>query len=77
LQDAVDAFALLRVGGIMAFDDYEWGWNLHRVNTPRLAIDAFLRTFAPFIKVVGKGWQVWVQKTGDPQQLYLWTGDKR
>jgi predicted O-methyltransferase YrrM len=45
LSDAVLSFALLRVGGLLIFDDYLWSMeppgrqDLH--NMPKLAIDAF------------------------------------
>jgi cephalosporin hydroxylase len=46
LTDAVLAFPLLRVGGVMAFDDYLWAENLpygrDPLRCPKPAIDAFL-----------------------------------
>lgn len=45
LQDAVLAWPLLRQGGAMAFDDYNWVEKPRKesnpLNNPRLAIDAF------------------------------------
>lgn len=45
LADAVLAFKLLRVGGVMAFDDYTWYEHLPHgrdiLRCPKMAIDAF------------------------------------
>ncbi|WP_420466764.1 class I SAM-dependent methyltransferase [Panacagrimonas sp.] len=50
LTDAVLAFRLLRVGGVMIFDDYQWRMKPplgdNPLTRPRPAIDAFARLFA-------------------------------
>jgi len=55
LVDAVIGFQLLRVGGMMIFDDYLWhletGKPRDLLNMPKLAIDAFTNIFAQKIKV--------------------------
>lgn len=49
LTDAVMAFQLLRVGGLMIFDDYIWSMEppgrQDPLNMPKPAIDAFLNIF--------------------------------
>jgi len=49
LTDAVMAFQLLRVGGLMIFDDYLWSMEgpgrEDPLNMPKPAIDAFLNIF--------------------------------
>lgn len=49
LADAVMAFQLLRVGGLMIFDDYLWSMETlgrqDAFNMPKPAIDAFLNIF--------------------------------
>jgi predicted O-methyltransferase YrrM len=49
LTDAVLAFQLLRVGGLMIFDDYLWSMEApgqqDPLNMPKPAIDAFLNIF--------------------------------
>ena len=66
LEDAVLAFRLLKVGGILAFDDYKWDDSRFRAHgLPRSAIDAFLKVYARKIEVLSKGFQVWLRKTGD------------
>lgn len=65
LFDAVNAFHLLNVGGIMIFDDYEWNHfkEMHLLHqNPKFAIDSFLCSFCDELKILHKGWQVFVQK---------------
>ena len=66
LADAVLAFALLKTDGLIIFDDYFFAGFKEEFNNPRLAIDAFLAAYAPFIEFVAKsgtGGQVIVRKT--------------
>jgi hypothetical protein len=63
LVDAVLSWDLLRAGGIIIFDDYEWNvdrWQEWRC--PTIAIDAFLRVFEPHVEVLHKDNQVVVRK---------------
>jgi hypothetical protein len=60
LTDAVLAWPLLRVGGVLAFDDYEWGTE--KPDRPALAIDAFLACFADQLRIRERGYQVAVEK---------------
>lgn len=72
LMDAVLSWDLLKVGGIIIFDDYlmnanaipqlrmaeqETPWAL-----PRMAIDAFLQVFRPYLELRYRGYQVIVRK---------------
>jgi len=56
LSDAVNAFRLLRPGGIMCFDDYLWNWGDGRphnpLDTPKAAIDAFTMIYAQKLQVL-------------------------
>lgn len=47
LVDAVLGFKLLRVGGLMVFDDYLWGQGptSDPITNPKLAIDGFLNCY--------------------------------
>lgn len=70
LCDAVMGFQLLRVGGIMAFDDYLWHEKLpggvDLLRCPKLAIDAFTNIFARKIRVVPAPLkQLYVKKTSE------------
>lgn len=68
--DAVLAFQLLRVGGLLIFDDYLWVANdegrSNPLLTPKPAIDAFVNTFQPHLKVITATplYQLYVQKIG-------------
>lgn len=59
LTDAVMAFQLLRVGGVMIFDDYTWcmepGGRQDPLNMPKFAIDTFVNMFMRKIKFTGFG----------------------
>lgn len=60
LRDAVNADRYLKVGGLMAFDDYRWGGGARDVPAP--AIDAFLRCYEQRYSVLEIDLQVWVRK---------------
>ncbi len=75
LEDAVLAFRLLRPGGVMIFDDYEWtGSNRASGNspycscgpnpwlTPRMAIDSFLHVYEGQYELLAKAYQVAILK---------------
>jgi len=74
LEDAVLAFRLLKPGGLMIFDDYEWipisagNDNSSLANapdprlTPRAAIDAFLEVYNGQYELVAKDYQVAIKK---------------
>lgn len=56
LTDAVLAFQLLRVGGVLIFDDYLWSMEPNGqqdiLNMPKSAIDAFFSLFQRKIKIL-------------------------
>jgi predicted O-methyltransferase YrrM len=64
IEDAVLSFRLLRVGGVMIFDDYRWqnpnGWNVR--GFPKPAIDFFLQTYGHRLKVLHHGYQVIIRR---------------
>lgn len=61
-SDAAMAWGLLRQGGIMLFDDYEWTNNPGVLNQPKIAVDAFLAVHEDQLEVVMKNWQLAVRK---------------
>ena len=68
LQDATMAFGLLRIGGVMIFDDYLWGLNeKDSTKTPKIAIDAFTNCFRNKIHLIHKMplYQLCIQKICD------------
>jgi predicted O-methyltransferase YrrM len=61
--DAVNGFRLLKYGGIMAFDDYNWkGTTGRSEDTPKPGIDKFLRLYYGMYDLLEKGYQVWIIK---------------
>lgn len=50
LDDALFSFKLLKLGGILVFDDYNWGKGLKEIRRPKIAIDTFAKIYAPFLQ---------------------------
>lgn len=62
--DGLMSWDLLRRGGIMIFDDYEWGDGGSRAgDNPRVGVDAFLKSICDQGDVIGRGWQIAVRAT--------------
>jgi predicted O-methyltransferase YrrM len=59
LQDIVLSWEMLKEGGIMICDDYEWGMADDR---PRIAIDAFMNVYKGKYTVINKGYQIAFKK---------------
>lgn len=67
LTDAILAFKLLRVGGVIAFDDYLWSERLpggvDPIRCPKIAIDAFMNIFCRKMTVMpGALYQLYARK---------------
>lgn len=63
LENAVMSYPLLKVGGIMAFDDYTWMADTRNLlDSPAPAIDAFKYLYADRMVFVCTGLQVWLRK---------------
>eukprot|EP00965_Chrysotila_dentata_P247389 6207722-Pleurochrysis_carterae.AAC.1 len=75
LEDAIQAWRCLRMGGIFCFDDYLWdGAHEHggslvvdSMDHPQRAIDAFIQTVEPEASILHKGYQVFLRKRGQPR----------
>lgn len=70
LCDAVLAFRLLKVGGVMAFDDYLWAeempYGRDPLRCPKPAIDAFTNLYARKLRIlVAPLVQLYIQKITD------------
>ena len=66
LRDSVLAWELLKVGGVMIWDDYLWNWFPEPVDNPKMAIDAFLACYARHLTILRPtGYQIAVQKTDE------------
>jgi predicted O-methyltransferase YrrM len=62
-NDAILSFPLLKSGGILAFDDYLWEHPSRDVDLkPLNGIDKFLKNNELRIKILQKGYQVWIEK---------------
>ncbi len=60
--DALNSWQTIKKGGLLIFDDYEWGANLPEIEKPKLAIDYFLRVLAGQYRLLHRGYQVIIQK---------------
>lgn len=63
LMDAVSSWLLLKSGGIMILDDYEWEPEKPPENRPKIGIDLFLRVFQNHLEVLHKEYQVIIRKS--------------
>jgi len=64
LFDALFSWPLLKPGGMMIFDDYEWRPDLPDAERPKPAIDRFLQMIQAELEVVEIGFQVLLRKAG-------------
>lgn len=62
LSDAILAWNILNIGGILIFDDYKWEKYQEDYNNPRVAINSFLHCFLPEIDILHKSYQVIIKK---------------
>jgi glycosyltransferase involved in cell wall biosynthesis/Tfp pilus assembly protein PilF/predicted O-methyltransferase YrrM len=63
LEDALLAWALVKVGGILIFDDY--GFQFQEgidEQPPKVAIDAFLAIYGKKVKILHQGYQMMLEK---------------
>ncbi len=65
LQDAILSWRLVKVGGLMIFDDYEFTFPDSPEQDTKIGIDVFLEMFASQLEVVHKGYQLIVKKIGN------------
>ena len=74
MLDAVLAWDLLKPGGYMIFDDYNWygprSWLVANL-TPKLAIDSFMRVFGPYADIVDQDYQLIIRKKPNPDHVPL------
>lgn len=70
LTDAILGFALLRIGGIIAFDDYLWSENLPTgkdpIRCPKISIDAFTTIYSRKLNIINApNHQLYIQKIAE------------
>jgi hypothetical protein len=61
-RDATNAWPLLKSQGILAFDDYLWGQDVHPSLRPMIDIDNFLQEKQGEYVLLSQDYQVWIQK---------------
>lgn len=67
VEQSVLSWRMLRPGGVLIWDDYQWQWtetckSIRPSIPPGPAIDAFLAFYAGELELIAKGWQVAVRK---------------
>ena len=84
LADTVLSWNLLKIGGILIFDDYSWKRNeFPKHLRPEIAIDSFINAYSNHIEIMHKGYQVFLRKKENPcgpfencsligQYIYIW-----
>ena len=63
--DGMLSLPLLKVGGIMVFDDYLWDYydkNLSDTRNPYIGINLFCDLYKDKIEIIEKNWQVIIKK---------------
>jgi predicted O-methyltransferase YrrM len=65
LADAVSCWPMIRAGGIVIFDDYEWVFFSNEIDHPKAGVDAFLSEHPGQYRELHREYQVIVEKTGD------------
>lgn len=66
LEDAVLSWRLLKVGGILTFDDYrDWNFYNDPLLCPKMGIKAFLSIYENQYEIVDEDYQIAIRKLGD------------
>jgi predicted O-methyltransferase YrrM len=64
IKDAISSYECLNIGGIIAFDDYQWSAGLGPLKEPKMAIDAFSSIYRDRLQLVLQEYQAWYRKIG-------------
>jgi predicted O-methyltransferase YrrM len=62
LKDGINGIASLKLGGIVAFDDYTWESGKGPANNPKPGIDGILLSYAQKLFTLEISFQVWLRK---------------
>jgi predicted O-methyltransferase YrrM len=65
LMDSVLAWELLRVDGLMFFDDYRWEYPTSEWLKPKIAIDGFLNSYVTMYRILESKYQMRIRKIAD------------
>lgn len=68
LLDATLAWKLLKIGGLMLFDDYEWSYYKNSEMNPKVGVDGFLNSHNNMFMMLHKGYQLHIMK--DKEHLF-------
>ena len=63
--DAIKCFEMLKVGGVMVFDDYFWRYYPKVLDNPAAPINMFLRLKEGSYKIIRLYYQIIIEKTSD------------
>ena len=69
LQDTVLSWRLVKIGGLIIFDDYEFTFPENPEQNPKLGIDTFVSMYQNQLEVIHKGYQLIVKKIANEKQL--------
>ena len=62
MSDTVLSWEILKEGGIIIFDDYQWDKLKEEYSRPKLAIDSFISIYKPELKVLFSKYQLGIEK---------------
>ena len=65
LEDAVLVWKLVKIGGLIIFDDYPFSFSEKPLWNTSVAVDAFLTIFSDKLQLTHKAYQVIIEKTQD------------
>jgi hypothetical protein len=63
------AFSVLKIGGIMAIDDYTYNYDGPVLSSPFEAVNYFLKEFGNQIKVLDVGYRFFIEKISSIKHL--------
>ena len=62
MSDTILSWEILKEGGIIIFDDYQWDKLKEEYSRPKLAIDSFISIYKPELKVLFSKYQLGIEK---------------
>ena len=62
LSDAIMSWKLLKVNGIMIFDDYLWELEKPETLRPKMAVDNFISNYADYLEVIWSDYRMAIKK---------------
>ena len=62
MEDSVLSWGLLKIGGIMVFDDYQWRLHQRETLRPKLAVDSFCKVYGDYLQIVYNGYRLAIKK---------------